>query len=37
MRVMMSEFGIKLEVSCNVSQLGPERVDALSLNSAIRL
>ena len=34
MRVMMSEFGIRLEVSCNVKVLGPERVDALILNSA---
>jgi len=34
MRVMMSEFGIRLEVSHSVRDLGPERADALSLNSA---
>jgi len=33
MRVVMLEFGIRLEVSRNVRELGPERVDALSLNS----
>ena len=32
--VRMLEFGIKLEVSHNVSELGPERVNALSLKSA---
>ena len=34
MRVMMSEFGIRSEVSCSVRELGPERADVLSLNSA---
>ena len=33
MRVMMSEFGIRSEVSCSVRNLGPERVDVLSLSS----
>ena len=34
MSVMISEFGIRSEVSCSVRELGPERADALSLNSA---
>ena len=33
MRVMMLEFGIRSEVSRSVRELGPERADALSLNS----
>ena len=33
-RVMMLESGIRSEVSRSVRELGPERVDALSLNSA---
>ena len=37
MRVRMSEVGIRSEVSCNVRELGPERVDALSLNSTSAL
>jgi len=37
MRVMMSEFGIRSEVSRSVRELGPERADVLSLNSASAL
>ena len=37
MRVMISEFGIRSEVSHSVRELGPERADALSLNSASAL
>ena len=37
MKVMMLESGIRSEVSCNVRELGPERADALSLNSAREL
>jgi len=33
MRVMMLECGIRSEVSHSVRELGPERADALSLNS----
>ena len=33
-RVMISEFGIMSEVSHSIRELGPERADALSLNSA---
>ena len=33
MSVMMSESGIRSEVSHNVREFGPERVDVLSLNS----
>ena len=33
MSVMISESGIRLEVSRSVRELGPERADALSLNS----
>ena len=34
MRVMMLELGIRSEMSCSVRELGPERANALSLNSA---
>ena len=37
MRVMMLQFGIRSEVSRNVKELGPERADALSLNSVSAL
>ena len=33
MSVMISESGIRSEVSHRIRELGPERVDALSLNS----
>jgi len=33
MSVMMLQSGIRSEVSCSIRELGPERVDALSLNS----